>query len=636
MAETEKTLVYRFGELELDPKRRSLNCLGKPILLNAKAFDLLLFLVENSGRLISKDEILDAVWKDQFVEEANLSVQISVLRKALGDRASSPRFLVTIPGKGYQFIPDVRTERSKQHQPPNLPGPAPDTPRLPQTDGDNRATITQRSLAWRPILATVVVIVAIAGLFASFIWNKNGRNYRVRSLAVLPFIDQTDSLESDVISDGLAESVIFTISRLPSIRVMSSSSSFRYREPDLDAVRIGKELGVDAVLLGRLTQNDKQVVVRAEMVSTLDNSVLWGDVFTRDRDDIEKLHKDVAMAIGRSLALSLRRDQLNYVEKDMTDDPDAYQLYLTGRHHLNRLTDDGFIKARDSFQAAIAKDPNYALAHAGLAEAYSVLSGWGSLAPNDGFPLAKASALKAIELDETLAEGHNQLGTVRLFYDLDWEGAEREFLRTTELAPNFSDAHHMYAYVLLLRGSFAEARISVNKARELDPLSILKTVTAGNIYLFERKFDDAVIQYRKAIEMEPNSGLARWSLGNAFIAMGRYADAIGELETAVSLSGNSADEPASLAVAYALSGNDGAAREILIDLKRRSQDRYIQPCLFAMIHGALREQDIAFAYLEDAIRRRDSTLPFLNKDPLFDTLRADQRFDQIVQRLGLP
>jgi tetratricopeptide (TPR) repeat protein len=310
-------------------------------------------------------------------------------------------------------------------------------------------------------------------------------------------------------------------------------------------------------------------------------------------------------------------------------------LYLTGRYHLNKFTDDGFFKARDSFQKAVDKDPDYALAYAGLAESYNLLSGWGAIAPNDGYPFAKAAALRALELDDDLAEAHTSLGIAKLFYDLDWAGAEMEFTRAVEINPSYSTAHHNQSLVFTMQGRFDEAKLSIARAREHDPLSILNIIMTGNIFYFQRQPSQAIDLYKEAVEMDPNSGLARWSLGNAYLSSNRTDEAIAEYQKAIPLSGGSLDEPASLGYALAISGNTNGARQVINDLKNRSKEKYIPQTLIAMIYGGLGDKEQAFESLNRAFIERDSGLLFLKVDPMFDPLRSDQRFVDILKRVNL-
>ncbi len=614
--------IISFGEFELDPARRSLDNSGEPVYLSAKAFDVLVFLVENAGRLITKEELLDSVWADQFVEQSNLTVQIHSLRKALGDVASEPRFLATIPGKGYQFIAPV-SHRNKSNE-------------------DN-VTYIRRDAAsgfWADNRRWVITFgAAVLTAAAAIIWYGLGAaesGPAARSLAVLPFSNQTDDPGSDFLSDGLAEGVIFSLSRLTGLKVLSRESSFRFRDSASDAMDIGRRLGVHAILNGKITRTGNVVTVSTELVSTADNAVVWGDHFKRPADDVELLQGDIARAIANAMRVTLVDAAEQRINTPQTGDHEAYQLYLLGRFHLSKLTDDGFLKARRDFQLAIDRDPAFVLAYAGLAEANNLLSGWGAIDPNDGFPLAKAAALRALELDEGSAEAHIQLGTVRLFYEFDWRRADSHFQRAIELSAGLSDAHHMRVYTLIVQRRFAEAEEAANKALDQDPLALLKMITKGNIYLYDRKFDKALEQYNSALHLEPNSGVANWSVGNALIFERNYDQAIGHLERAVSLSGDSPDEPVSLVLAHIGAGNYDEGKRIALALLAREDSGYVGSALLAITLGALGETDRAFEKLELAARQRDPLLIFMRVDPMFDILRSDKRFEDLARRLDLP
>ena len=609
-----------FGEFELDPRSRRLSKSNQAIPLNAKALDLLLFLASNSGRVVSKDETLKAVWPEQVVEESNLAVQISAIRKALGDQKGEPQFLVTIPGKGYQFVAEV------------LVSDDPAKSGIKSEDTEAAQTI-QASRLSRPLLiiGVAAVLLLAAVLVVRFVfWSPHNS---AQSIAVLPFGNQTGGATADYLADGLPESLISSLSRIPGLKVMSRESSFRYRG-HTDAKTVGKDLGVEAILMGRIVQFGDSVSIRTELVSTNDNSVVWSKQFTRRLSDFDKLQIDIAQSITGELKIKLTEPDKELLGKDQTENSEAYQLYLIGRYHLNQLTDDGFLKARDNFRKATEIDPKYAMAHAGLADAYNTLCGWGALAPNEGYPLAKASAVKALELDETLAEAHAALGIVKLFYDADWRGAEKELQRAIEINPSYADALMMYGHQLMLEGRFDEAHTFAARAKELDPLSLIKIISSGNVFYFQRDYARAIEIYQKAVSMDPNSGLAHWSLGNALLQAHRIEESIAEYQKSIPLSGHSPDEPASLAYAFAVRRKPGEARKIIEDLGERG-NRYIPIALIASVYGALGEKDRAFELLEQAFRERDSLLVYLKVEPMFDPLRSDPRFPILVKRIGL-
>ncbi len=632
----ERKKILCFAEFELDGGKRRLSRAGEPLALNAKAFDLLVFLAENAGRIISKEEILNAVWENQFVEEANLAVQISTLRKVLGERTDAPRFLATIPGKGYKFIGDVQNadENDSIERRGSGRGAADETEESPPADAEQ---FLKRKLQNRK------AVFALAGLgllvligFVGFRYFNAVSKTPINSIAVLPFINQSGDATTEYLSDGLAESVIYSLSQISELRVMSRNSSFRYKGKETDAKTVGGELNAQAILTGRIVQIGDTLSVSVELVSANDNSVIWGERFTRQMSDVEKLQTDIAQAALQKMRLNLSGADERRFKKSQTDDPEAYQLYLTGRYHLNRLTDEGFLKGLDYFGQAIHKDPNYALAYVGLADAYNILSGWNAISPKEGFPKARAAATKALEIDDELAEAHTALGTVKHFYDWDWQGAEREFKRAIEINPNYADAHKMYAFYLSAMGRFDEALAEMKRAQELDPLSLEKIAGAGDILRYQRQYDQAIEKYQKALEMDSNSGFAHWAIGNAYVNQGMYLEAIAEYQKAIPLSGDSPDEPASLGYAFALSGKGKEAFQIIDDLKRRSKESYIPPTLIAMVYAGLGENEQAFEWLDKAYDGQDSNLVYLKVDPMFDNLRSDPRYANLWRRVGLP
>ncbi|HUR99807.1 MAG TPA: tetratricopeptide repeat protein, partial [Pyrinomonadaceae bacterium] len=483
-------------------------------------------------------------------------------------------------------------------------------------------------------VAAAFVFIAVLGLFA-YKYFPVGREAKVESLAVLPFTNQNSDASTEYLSDGLAESVIHSLSGLPDLRVMSRGSSFIYKGSEIDAKKVGRELNVAAILTGRIAMQGENVTVSTELVSTLDNSVMWGENFSRPMTDLEKLQTDIAGAISQKLKLRLSGVQADRVKKPRTDDPEAYRLYLLGRYHINRLTDDGFRKAGEYFQQAITRQQDYALAYAGLAESYNRLSGYNAVSPHDGFPKAREAALKALEIDPSLAEAHTALGSVRFFYDWDWTAAEREFRTANELDPNSADSHQTYAYFLAAMGRPREAITEMKRAQELDPLSIEKLIGIGEIYYADGEYDKAIEQFQKALEMDPNSGFANWAIGRALIEKRAYPEAIDSLRKSISLSGDSPDELVELARANALVGRKAEALKIVGDLKSPTEHRYVAPTSIGSIYAALGEKDEAFEWYERALRERDVLLVLMKVDPMFDGVRSEPQFKELMKRVGL-
>jgi DNA-binding winged helix-turn-helix (wHTH) protein/TolB-like protein/Tfp pilus assembly protein PilF len=626
-----------FAEFELDRAHRRLYRDGETVPLYSKAFDLLVFLIEHNGDVVQKSEILDMVWADQFVEEANLSVQISALRKALGETTYEPRFLITVPGVGYKFVADVKKADAvddeiviEKHRIERYTVTA-------DTDGVEGLAIKElpagraRRRSWILGLSAVALIAALG---AAGYFYYSAQKPRIASVAVLPFEYQDRDPNSEYLSEGLAESVIHSLSSSPDLRVMSRNSAFRFRGPEPDVRAIGRELNVDAILTGRIVTLGENLSIRAELISATDNSVVWGEQFTRKFEDVERLQADIADSIAQRLRLRLADDGSTHSERGKNVDPEAYRLTLLGRYYLNKLTDEGFRKGLDQFQKAIERDPNYAPAHAGLAQAYNRLSGFNAIPPYEGFPKARAEAEKALELDDRLADAHATLGSVKLSYDWDWAGSEKEFNRAIEISPNDADARQQYSYHLASLGRFDEALVQMKHALELDPLSLEKYAGVGEILYLRRDYDGAIQQYNKSLEMESNSGFLHWAIGNVYVRKGMYEEAIAEYRKSIPLSGDSPDEPASLAYALAVSGRREEAQAILKQLEENYPKRYVSPSTLAIICAGLGDDDRAFDWLEKAYERRDLLLILLKVEPMFDPLRDDPRFTDLARRVG--
>jgi tetratricopeptide (TPR) repeat protein len=376
--------------------------------------------------------------------------------------------------------------------------------------------------------------------------------------------------------------------------------------------------------------------VTVRLVRVSDGRPIWTDQFDAAATGLFVVEDRVAEQVSGALAVTLSGDEKARLVRRHTQDAEAYRLYLTGRYHLNRLTDEGFWKALDYFQQAIRKDPNDASAYAGVAQAYSYLAGFNVLAPKDGFPKAKQAAEAALNLDEGTAEAHVALAIARYMHEWNWAEAEVEFRRAIEINPGNPEAHREYGCYLASGGRFDEAVREAGRALELDPLSTAEIATLGEVLYMARRFDDAAAQHRKALEMDPNFGFGYWGLGRALTGKGKYDEAIAAFQRSIPLSGDSPDEPAELARAYALAGRRGEALTILDDLKRRSERRYVAPSVIAAIYGALGDRDRAFAWLDKGLAERDFILVLLKVEPMFDPLRSDPRFDDLLRRVGLP
>ncbi len=470
--------------------------------------------------------------------------------------------------------------------------------------------------------------------------TRVGRTQRVSkiidSLAVLPFENASRDPEHEYLSDGIAASLINILATVPKLRVMAQSTVFRYKGRGIDPQEVGRELNVRAVLTGRIMQSGGSLRIGAELVDVTTGSQLWGAQYDRKPGDIFAIQDDISNEISGNLRLRLTRAEKKRLTKRQTHDADAYRLYLKGRHHWNRWTEDGFYKAIEFFQQAVEKDPTYALAYTGLADSY-VLLGWNSyLPPKEAFPKGKLAAMAALRLDPDLGEAHTPLSAVLWLHDWQWQEAQTEFKRSLALNPAHPTANHWYAECLMTMGNNAEAIAKMKKSQELDPLSLIISVAIGWAFYMARRYEDAVEQLRRTIELDPNYPVTYWILGLLLRKMGSYELAIAEGDKGVKLSGGSPLMSAALAQTFATAGRRKEAVQILDDLTKQAKQKYVAPYFFAGIHIGLGEDDRAIEYLEKSFEEHSHWLIYLHIDPSMDALRSNPRVQDLLLRVGLP
>ena len=458
----------------------------------------------------------------------------------------------------------------------------------------------------------------------------------ISSLAVLPFENVSRDPENDYLSDGITRSLINNLATVPKLRVMAQSTVFRYKGREIDPQGIGRELNVRAVLTGRMMQSGGSLRIGTELVDVATGSLLWGAQFDRKPGDIFVIQDEISSEISGKLRLQLTHAEKKRLVKRHTEDAEAYRLYLQGRHHWNRWTEEGFYKAIGYFQQAIEKDPSYALAHDGVADCY-VLLGWNSyLPPKDAFPKAKVAAMAALEIAPDLGEAHTDLAAVLWLHDWQWAEAQNEFKRSLELNPCYPTANHYYAECLMTLGRNAEALARMKKSLELDPLSLIINVAIGWAYYHARQYDEAVAQLLRAVELDPNYPMTFWILGLIYRETARYDLAISAGEKGVNLSGGSPLMRAALAQTFAAAGAPEKAIEIADELNELAKQRYVAPHFFAGIYVGLGEHDRAIEYLEKSCAEHCHWLIYLHVDPSMDDLRNDPRFQDLLRRVGLP
>lgn len=626
-------VLYEFGEFRLEPAERLLRHKGTAVPLTPKAFETLLVLVQRSGRLVEKDELLKEVWADTYVEEANLARLIWTLRKALGDEDRQHRFIETIPKRGYRFVAPV-TEL-----------PADEAVDVIVQRRVRARIVTESEVSAQPKTASVgnrkpllfvsvgvgVILLAVVAVLLARNANRTPSVERIESIAVLPFSNSDPELE--YLSEGITENIINRLSHASNLKMIARSSVYRYKGRQVDPNQAGKELGVQAVLIGQVALANGNVSISTELVNVRDGRRLWGDRYERTIDDLRFFQGELAQNIANALQLQLSGEKQTRLDRNHTRDSEAYQLYLKGRHFWNKRTTESMQKGLEFFQQAIAKDPNYALAYSGLADCYSVLSQFGAIPPNEAMPKAKAAALEALRIDETLAEAHASLAVINQLYDWNWSAAEKEFKRAIELNPNHATAHHWYAMYLSAVGKHEEALLHIRQAKELDPVSSIINTNEGWILFCARQYDRAAEQLRSTIELEPNFANAHYKLALVYEAQGRYDEAVEEYLKAEVLSGTNEKQVERLKTAYAKSGWRGFCEAELQELKDESKSGYVLPKYFVLSHLQLGDTEQAFKWFEAAYKERAELLIYLKVDPRFDRIRSDPRFQDLLRRV---
>ena len=613
---------YEFGRFRLKPAERVLLREGEPVPLTPKVFDILVTLVEHGGQVVAKDDLMKRVWPNTFVEEGNLTQNISLLRKALGESSGGVQFIETVPRRGYRFVADTNQSwgNGAEHDISEVRIESPPVVPIPDT--------VSRGVKRTPFyaLAAGLVVIGIIGLVYFTGRGTTGEAAPIGSIAVLPFVDESSDPDAEYINDKIAESLINSLSKLPQLRVVPRSVVAGYKGREIDPRKIGQELNVRAVVTGHMRRHGDIISIQADLIDIQSVAQLWGQHYDHKVSDVLLVQDDISRDIFENLRL-----KLNVEEKKQLD---AYRLYLKGRNAWNKRTGDALQEAIEFFNQAIAIDPNNSAAYAGIADCYNMLVVYGRVEPKEGFPKAKEAATKALEIDESSAEAHSSMAFIKFRWDWDRAATEREFQEAIKLKPAYAPAHQWYSSYLVAIERFDEAIAEAKRTEELEPLSFVASSHLGWIYYLSGQNDKAIEQCRKILELDPSSFPARRYLGLAYEAKGMYAEAIAEFQTGVKLSGS----PLMLALlghAYAASGKTAEAKQVLNDLQQLQDQRYVSPYTVAAIYAGLSDQDQAFKWLEKAVEERDIWLMNLKVDPVFAKLRSQRQFTDILARIRL-
>jgi DNA-binding winged helix-turn-helix (wHTH) protein/tetratricopeptide (TPR) repeat protein len=585
--------IYEFGPYRLDPAEQQLLRNRKAIPLPPKVFATLLVLVQNSGRVVAKDELLERVWPDSFVDESSLAQNISILRKALGEGPGVPKYTETVPKRGYRFVADVKI--------------------VGRSEGklDSRQPIVQNGFD---------------RVFGSSVSNK--------TVVVLPF----RRLHPQVSDDGLlglamADSIITALNVLKQLTVLPTSVIFKYTNRKSDPSVIGRNLGAELVVDGTVQQAGECIRVTVQLIRVRGEIALWSGKFDAKLSDLFVLQDSISEQVAKVLVSIVGGIKQSYMKRRSTESVEAYQHYIKGRFFWDKRTEEDLRKSIQYFQSAIDLDPDYALAHAGMADSYSILAEYLFLPPADAFRKATAAAEHAVKVDYKLAEAHSSLAEVKFFYERDWVSAEEEFKLAIELDPNNAVTRHMYAWFLLTQEKLDEASEEFRRARELDPLSLVYSTTIGLPFYYKRQYNRAIKLYRDVLEMNPDYKIANYYLGSALLHKGDFSDARVAFRNAYKAE-QLQQITALMGFTYAVMGKRDAAIKELKKLKALSKARYISPYNIALIYSGLGEVNEALGWLERAYKEGAAWLVFLKIDPGFDRLRSESRFTDLLTRVG--
>ncbi len=535
---------------------------------------------------------------------------------------------------------DTQDSRSQPNEPGGLatigeqPPDSTAAPSVPSASSLSKESVATGIKRHKVAIGLGLVVLILLALGFAFFLPARGTKTEIDSIAVLPFANVGGNTDTEYLSDGLTESLINNLSQLRNLNVKSRSSVIRYKDKDVEPQLVGKELGVQAVLLGRMSQHGDDLTLNLELVETRTGNQIWGEQYNRKLSDLVVVQSDITRDVLEKLRQRLTSSEQQRATKNYTANAEAYQLYLQGRFYWNKRTAESYQKAIDYFRQAIDKDPNYALAYAGLADCYSFLSSQGIRSPQDVFPLAKDAATKAIQIDSSLSEAHTSLAYVKLYYDWDWAGAESEYQRAIGLNPNYATPHHGYAYLLISSGRTEAAFAEIKKAEEIDPLSVLFQTDHGEFYYFTRRPDEAIAQLKKAIDMDPSFVRAHFLMGRALIQEGRCDEGIAEAIKAEQM-GPVSEQLGWRAQEYATCGRRAEAQKLMNELLALSKDHYVSPHWFAATQAGLGNKDEAFKWLDQSIDRRFGPMIYLKVNPIWDPLRSDPRFAERLRRVGL-
>ena len=639
VSNTDHSTSYEFGAFRLIPSERQLLRDATPVSVPPKSFDLLVLLLEKSGHLIEKEELMQKLWPDSFVEEANLTHHIWTLRRTLGEQEDGQPYIQTVPRRGYRFIADV--QRASSHDDAldtNQHGAVPATSETAVTNGSQHRSLTPiRAISLLGLLISALLVLGY------FVYSRNKSSSAPPAgkivLLVLPFENASGNSEEQYFSDGMTEEMITELATLrpERVRVIARASASLIKSSGKDIFQSARELGVDYVLESSVFRSNNRIRINTRLIKVGDQSNVWASSYDRELRDVLVLQNEVARSISQEIALQVNAtDQTTPPSTPFQINPEAHEAYLKGLFFFDKFSESGMRKSIQYFQQAIEKEPAYAPPYARMARAYGLLGNFSSIRPEEAYPKEKEAALKALEIDDGLAEARTALGWAKLFYDRDWNGAREEFERAVELSPNLAIAHQGYAVYFVSIGQFDRAQAEILEAQRLDPVNLNIKCDVGWFLFFARRTDESIVRLKEVLAMDPNYSIAHVFLAQAYQQKGMFEEAIVAAQRSVDLFEGNEQRLANLGDAYARAGKKQEARSILARLEIVSRDRYVSPYNTGLIYASLGQTDEALDWLEKACNDRFWMMVFLKVDPRWDSLRSNPRFVDILRRTGFP
>jgi DNA-binding winged helix-turn-helix (wHTH) protein/TolB-like protein/Tfp pilus assembly protein PilF len=618
---------YRFDDVTVDCENFRVQKNGQNVILKPRDFDVLIYLIRNSGRVVEKQELFEQVWKEAFVSDNALTKIIKEIRHGLGDQADNPQYIETVPKRGYRFIGDINQRNGEPAAEITLPLAA-----------DDRG-VRPSAFSKPAIVLAIVTLIAGSAFIAWWLIprasTETSRSSPIRSIAVLPFKPLNTDSRDESLEMGMAETLITRLSNLKQVTVRPMSAVRNYTDIDQDLVKAGNEMVVEAVLDGSIQKSGDRVRVTVRLVDVRNGEPLWSEQFDESFTDIFKVQDSIAERVTNALTLELSRQEKEQLAKHYTNNPEAYQLYLRGQLIWNGRRQNWIEQSLEYYRQAVEKDPNFALAYIGMADCYIMSNGHHKMPARETEAKARPAIMKALEIDNTLAQAHNALAELKYQYEYDWENAEREFKKAVELNPNVAWIRQAYGWFLMSAGRFEEATAQMETARKLDPSSLTINVGRGRLFYYSRQYDQAVQHFQNIVAVEPNDNSSYRSLYTIYEQKKMYPEAVDVYLKLLDMSGRRPELIQEYREAFELSGWDGFLRMQLDRLKNREKTSSVRPLSLADLYVRLGQKDEALTWLEKAVEVRDPVIIQFKIEPAYDSLREDPRFAKLIRRVGL-